>query len=897
MKFLWLIILTSFPALTQCIDEPKAINLLANISLKRYSEKISVIESYLKLGFCTKTSDTIIAKYYDNLGEAYYETGQKEKAIKTAKIGLAIWQKYKTQKPKGLSFAAYYIAYYYQLTNNYLYAIDYYKLAISYSNREPFWADCYKNISDIQLELGDYENQLNNLMFAESYAKKANNYHVLSDINNAKSMAYFRIENYKQSINELDKAVANYKLCKKEGILDNFLLANIHINYGHTFTNLNNVNKAINHYKIAQSIFTKLKLYDKIAETVLGSIGILETNRGNYALGKKSFEKALSIHSSKSSANYSRLLLNYAENLSKQGEFQKVDKYLQIAIKKFPKFSLEKLNFEFVLEKRTLFYILRNYAKNQLQLHKHQKKPDLLLSGLEFFGYADKLLNVMRNEHKTQLSKTFWREHTRSFYENAIEASYLANDVQKAYYFIEQSRALLLLDDVKENEARQLLSKTDKTIENNFQQKLVELQLQLESQFENSANYQRITTEIASQKIAFNDFKKALEKKYPTYFATKYRNDFKKLDEVQNWLKSNNQQAIIEYFVGDTATYAFKILPDKAQLFKLAKSDNNLSSFSSKCTNLNYQNSNFNAFLNESNSIFNQIIKPLNLPKGRIIISYDGSFLPFETLSASATRPQYLLESNAISYAYSANLLLQNINNKNKSQNYISNQSFIGFAPSQFNNQLKLNDLPQSELAINKLENIYNGKLFLGRRATKASFLKEYFNNNIVQIFTHADIDTTINEPVFYMQDARIRMSEIFTSQKVITEMICLSACKTGLGQNIKGEGVFSLSRAFSALGIPSLITTLWDVEEKATYNITELFYKNLKNGMTKDIALQKAKLEFISQNDRNQLPSLWASSILIGDSMPMTNNHYLFILATSIFLICLILFFSRKKL
>ena len=71
----------------------------------------------------------------------------------------------------------------------------------------------------------------------------------------------------------------------------------------------------------------------------------------------------------------------------------------------------------------------------------------------------------------------------------------------------------------------------------------------------------------------------------------------------------------------------------------------------------------------------------------------------------------------------------------------------------------------------------------------------------------------------------------------------------------MKGEGVFSLARGFAAAGIPSTVTTLWEIDEKATYQLTELFYQYLKEGNTGDVAIQKAKLEFIARNDVEYFP------------------------------------------
>ena len=87
-----------------------------------------------------------------------------------------------------------------------------------------------------------------------------------------------------------------------------------------------------------------------------------------------------------------------------------------------------------------------------------------------------------------------------------------------------------------------------------------------------------------------------------------------------------------------------------------------------------------------------------------------------------------------------------------------------------------------------------------------------------------------------------------------------MSACETGKGKLLPGEGVFSFNRGFAALGISSSVSNLWSVDDQSTYQLTELFYKYLARDIPIDLALQKAKLDFLQTASRqNQLPYYWA--------------------------------------
>ena len=99
------------------------------------------------------------------------------------------------------------------------------------------------------------------------------------------------------------------------------------------------------------------------------------------------------------------------------------------------------------------------------------------------------------------------------------------------------------------------------------------------------------------------------------------------------------------------------------------------------------------------------------------------------------------------------------------------------------------------------------------------------------------------------------------------TGLAVLSACNTGNGELRRGEGVMSLARAFAFAGCPSTVMSLWSIPDESTSKVMLSFYKNLKNGDSKDVALQKAKLEYL-QNCPPQysLPNYWGATVIIGN-------------------------------
>lgn len=101
------------------------------------------------------------------------------------------------------------------------------------------------------------------------------------------------------------------------------------------------------------------------------------------------------------------------------------------------------------------------------------------------------------------------------------------------------------------------------------------------------------------------------------------------------------------------------------------------------------------------------------------------------------------------------------------------------------------------------------------------------------------------------------------------TELVVLSACETGLGEIVNGEGVYGLQRAFRAAGARSVLMSLWKVDDLATETLMKNFYKHwLDEGMTKHDALWQAKLDL--RNDKVHpewaKPFFWGAFVLVGE-------------------------------
>ena len=92
--------------------------------------------------------------------------------------------------------------------------------------------------------------------------------------------------------------------------------------------------------------------------------------------------------------------------------------------------------------------------------------------------------------------------------------------------------------------------------------------------------------------------------------------------------------------------------------------------------------------------------------------------------------------------------------------------------------------------------------------------------------------------------------------------MELLSACETGLGKFSSGDEIVGMTRAFIYAGTPSVITTLWKVDDRASYELMGEFYRNLKT-MKKSEALRQAQLKTMKEFPQ---PLFWAAYGLTGE-------------------------------
>ncbi|MCP4440421.1 MAG: CHAT domain-containing protein [Aureispira sp.] len=529
-----------------------------------------------------------------------------------------------------------------------------------------------------------------------------------------------------------------------------------------------------------------------------------------------------------------------------------------------------------------------------------EKSEDLKFS-LSIYEEALSLVDTLRLNSTSDGAKQLLTKRAIPVYEGAIVTLYrlfqnTKDDIYltNAFETMERSKAFVLLQAIQNIEAKgfsdvpaELLAKEDK----------LRRSLSYYSDYKNrtSKNQKDFDQAYFRNKRAYDSLVTVIETNYPSYYKLKYNTQVASISKIQNELLSHDKM-LLEYFVGDRHIYIFKITKSSKNFYKIPVPHDfmllvkafrkGLTDYQliGKDPTLAYKN-----FVAYSSSFYQRFIGSFldEIPKdiNQLVIIPDGllNYIPFEVLITSTpsnlSTPDYksldfLIEHFDLYYSYSSTLLLEN----NYRQKNSHNGKCIGFAPTYENSSNS--DLPWAEKELKAIEKVFRGDYYYGEQASKDVFKQEGANYGIIHLAMHGIVN--MRNPLqsklaFSQSEDDVDENKAYLFAHEVHEMVLnadlvvLSACETGIGKVIRGEGVLSLARAFMYAGTPSVVTTLWKVNDFTSATLMGLFYSNLADGMPKHEALRKAKLDFLSQSDQiSGHPAFWASFIAIGDPSPI---------------------------
>lgn len=480
---------------------------------------------------------------------------------------------------------------------------------------------------------------------------------------------------------------------------------------------------------------------------------------------------------------------------------------------------------------------------------------------------------------------------------------------QEAFAFAEQNKSILLIEALKGQEARALGDLPDSLalLESSLQRQQDNL-IKKKVLAKTEAMKKAIVTESNQLNLQINRFVSSLKDQYPQYHRLKYDNKKVSVKEIQDLL--DPQTLLLEYFILEDSTYLFTISKDQIDIIsipcaktklneyinglRMSLSDYELIDKSPKAAYILYTRS--------AEWLYQELLKKAleNKQVENLIIVTDGALghIPFEVFLTKPA-PQkgvnyknlaYLVKDYNISYSYSASLWKENLKQSAAALQSLSNQQVLAFAASYPKSQHSLfnlrsesicnirgalEDLPAAAKEVKALSKIFKGQFLTGKNASEANFKKLAPEYSVIHLAMHgvsneaAPILSSLafSEDYEAIEDNFLQAYEI-AQLPLKANLVVLSACETGYGKFQQGEGVISLARSFMYAGVPSLVVSLWQVNDQATAIIMRSFYQNLAKGMSKSMALRQAKLSYLDLFEGIAVhPALWSAFIQVGDS------------------------------
>ncbi len=274
------------------------------------------------------------------------------------------------------------------------------------------------------------------------------------------------------------------------------------------------------------------------------------------------------------------------------------------------------------------------------------------------------------------------------------------------------------------------------------------------------------------------------------------------------------------------------------------------------------------------NKLYNLLVAPvaalLPPPSGLLTIVPYGPLhkLPFQALYNGS---HFLIEDFQINYLPAGSILLH-FGTRGSLQKVHSTDRGAPTKPPLVFGYSGNGRLQQALEEVKMLTALLGGNCYVEEDATIARLVEQAPGSPIIHVATHGH--SRLDAPNFSyirLADGQFNALDAFRLDLKRCELVTLSGCETGLALSGGGDEQLGLGRAFLAAGVPSLLMSLWSVEDKATYELMQCFYQHLLRGESKVMALRAAQCSLLhSTSSMYTHPYFWAAFRLVGDAGPL---------------------------
>ncbi len=734
---------------------------------------------------------------------------------------------------------------------------------------------------------------------------------------NSMGVMYYENGNYRQAQNYFEQAMST--LPRQDPFYTD-LLHNYQINLASVLTRLEEYHRADSIYRLilpartnrnevlhnmgiiqlktgaarkAITLFRQVRYENNKRIILYNDIGYAYSNLGMKDSALAFFRKALDENArwngTLKNAGKGLTLKYMADEDAAAGFFQRAAAGYQQAIIQFlPGFNDTALfrnpsQFSGVISFLQLFQAMNAKAGALVQWHDQSPDTAILKAALETYQAAFRLADHVERTYDSDEARLFLNRIKHTAHNNPIEAALRLFDLtsnpahlEAAYLIDQQNKASVLSLNIRENEWKNREEDLQGVFreEGKLRRAITRSSLKAANVSDRAA-LEKVRAEIREYEIRLGKLQQELnenpdwERKSAGTHIPSIRDLRQMLDPTTSLLSYHLADTQLLVILVSAKTFEYIQTPvDKSFLLlidslKQAVSGGAQSGFS-------------HPGKSAAKRLYDALIKPLQpqlVNSTRLIIIPDDElhYLPFEVLEDEAGN--FLVQKFSILYQYSTSLLTGHDSGPARKTSTLAMAPFTksGYGGGESNG---LSTLPWSAKEVGALD----GTVLTDSAATRARFLELAPSFSVLHLATHAFInneDPQRSYIAFHPGKGEFKLyaREIYDMQLDQTRLVILSACETGTGRLIKGEGLMSLSRAFAYAGCPNIITSLWKAEDQSTAYLTRRLQQYIARGLTHDAALQQAKLDLLKDpnlDPRFKQPAYWAHLVFIGQYQPV---------------------------
>jgi CHAT domain-containing protein len=507
----------------------------------------------------------------------------------------------------------------------------------------------------------------------------------------------------------------------------------------------------------------------------------------------------------------------------------------------------------------------------------------------------------------TETSAAAFSQQRQAPYMELIDMLIEQGKFQEAYEWAERAKGRALMGFIEARRTMEAPKKLDQDGRlRELSQSIARMRTQLLSSQLSPQQRAKLQTDIRDAELMMRETQlKAEMAQFRNRFVWSQPATIKQLQEKT--LQDND--TILEYVLGENRSFAwiissneifFEILPGRKEIEKEA---GQYIKFITAAPNNLYIERDLSQLEKQAEKLSAILLGRLSehiLPGRRLIIVPDGllHYLPFEALTHNG---RYLLEDHEISYLPSASLsgLWQS---SRKNTDTEDKMELLAFGDPIFGPELKasvtrksrsgpvnivrqtdssdgfqLAPLPRTRDEVAYIAGLFSpdrSRIYFGKESTEEIVKQESLGRyRRLHFATHSLVDerspsrssvvlTLDDDPG---EDGFLEVSEI-SELDLDCDLVVLSACQTGRGQLLSGEGILGLSRAFLYAGARSVVVSLWNVSDISTAQLMKTFYQHLVDKTSNAAALRQAKLKMARGGTETRHPYYWAPFIVVGE-------------------------------